>query len=90
MALLGPRQEARGRRLSRQGIFRRAAGIALIQEAVVTVPRRLIAEAIDLLVFISGRGLARRVETVARVTGLDPDGGYGVVELTSDHPKTGD
>src|SRR3546814_19233080 len=62
----------------------------LIQEAVVTVPRRLIAEAIDLIVFISGRGLARRVETVARVAGLDPDGGYGVVEIPSDHPKTGD
>ena len=62
----------------------------LIQEAVVTVPRRLIAEAIDMIVFISGRGTARRVETLARVGGLDPDGGYGVVELTSDHPKTGD
>ena len=62
----------------------------LIQEAVVTVPRRLIAEAIDLIVFISGRGLARRVETVARVTGLDPGGGYGVVELAADQPKTGD
>ena len=45
------------------------------------VPRRLIAEAIDLIVFISGRGLARRVETVARVAGIDPDGGYGVVDL---------
>src|SRR3546814_15595316 len=34
----------------------------LVQEAVVTVPRRLIAEAIDLIVFIAGRGLARRIE----------------------------
>ena len=55
----------------------------LIQEAVVTVPRRLIAEAIDLIVFISGRGLARRIGTVAHVAGLDPDGGYGVVDLSS-------
>lgn len=55
----------------------------LVQECVVAVPRRLIAEAIDLIVFISGRGLARRVETIARVAGLDPDGGgYGVVDLT--------
>jgi len=54
----------------------------LIEEAVVTVPRRLIAEAIDLLVFIAGRGLARRVETVARVDGLDPGGGYRLVDLT--------
>src|SRR3546814_10812362 len=47
----------------------------LVQESVVTVPRRLIAEAIDMIVFISGRGLARRVDTIARVTGLDAQGG---------------
>src|SRR6185312_3330727 len=41
----------------------------LIQECVVTVPRRLIAEAIDLIVFIEGRGTARRIETVSEVTG---------------------
>ena len=54
----------------------------LIQEAVVTVPRRLIADAIDMVVFIAGRGTARRIETIARVAGLDPDGGYAVVDLT--------
>ena len=32
----------------------------LIQEAVVAVPQRLIAEGIDMIVFIAGRGLARR------------------------------
>src|SRR3546814_14486839 len=61
----------------------------LVQEAVVTVPRRLIAEAIDLIVFIAGRGLARRIETIARVAGLDSDGGYGLVDITPDptvHP----
>ena len=57
----------------------------LIQEAVITVPRRLIAEAIDVVVFIAGRGSARRVETLARVAGLDPDGGYAVLDLTPDH-----
>jgi type IV secretion system protein VirB11 len=56
----------------------------LIQEAVVTVPQRLIAEAIDLIVFIAGRGLARRVATIARVAGLDPDGGYAVLDLIPD------
>jgi type IV secretion system protein VirB11 len=56
----------------------------LVQESVVTVPRRLIAEAIDMIVFISGRGLARRVDTIARVAGLDPDGGYAVLDLTPD------
>ena len=53
----------------------------LVQETVVTVPRRLIAEAIDLIVFIAGRGLARRVESVVRVAGIDPDGGYAAIEL---------
>ena len=54
----------------------------LVQEAVVTVPRRLIAEAIDIIVFIAGRGTARRIETIARVAGLDPDGGYGLLDIT--------
>ncbi|GGA01486.1 MULTISPECIES: P-type conjugative transfer ATPase TrbB [Sphingobium] len=47
----------------------------LVQEAVVTVPRQLIAEAIDLIVFISGRGSARRIASIARMAGLDPDTG---------------
>lgn len=54
----------------------------LIQEAVVTVPRRLIADAIDMIVFIAGRGTARRIETIARVAGLDAAGDYAVVDLT--------
>lgn len=54
----------------------------LVQEAVITVPRRLIAEAIDLIVFIAGRGLARRIETIARVAGVGPDGGYAVIDIT--------
>lgn len=64
----------------------------LVQEAVVTVPRKLIAEAIDTIVFIAGRGTARRVETLARVVGLDPDGGYAVLSLseTSTSANQGD
>lgn len=46
----------------------------LIQEVVVTVPRVLIAEAVDVVVFIGGRGRSRRVEEIVRVTGLDADG----------------
>jgi len=53
----------------------------LVQEAVVTVPRRLIAEAVDLIVFISGRGLQRRIASIVRLTGVDPDGGYGLVDI---------
>lgn len=55
----------------------------LVQESVTTVPRRLIAEAIDLIVFIAGRGLARRIESVARVAGLEPDGSYRLNDLSA-------
>ncbi|WP_188053860.1 P-type conjugative transfer ATPase TrbB [Sphingosinithalassobacter sp. CS137] len=61
----------------------------LIQEAVVTVPRRLIAEAIDMIVFIAGRGTARRVETLARVAGLDRDGNYALSDIAIDPPDQG-
>ncbi|MFS0771223.1 P-type conjugative transfer ATPase TrbB [Sphingomonas sp. 1P08PE] len=53
----------------------------LIQEAVVTVPRRLIADAIDIIVFIAGRGTSRRIETLARVGGLGSDGDYAISDL---------
>jgi len=62
----------------------------LCQEAVVSVPRPLIADAIDLIVFIAGRGLARRVQTIARVVGLDPDGGYAVIDITPTPQTQGD
>jgi type IV secretion system protein VirB11 len=52
----------------------------LIQEAVVTVPRLLIAEAIDLVVFIEGRGSARRVNTIGEMQGLDAQGDYVLTE----------
>jgi type IV secretion system protein VirB11 len=48
----------------------------LVQEAVVTVPRSLIVEAIDIVVFLSGRGPARRVDTLLELTGLDDHGEY--------------
>lgn len=62
----------------------------LVQEAVVTVPRRLIAEAIDLIVFISGRGIQRRITSIARLTGVDPDGGYGLVNILPADQSQGD
>jgi type IV secretion system protein VirB11 len=52
----------------------------LIQEAVSNVPRLLIAETIDLIVFIQGRGTARRIETIAQVDRLGPDGDYVLTE----------
>jgi P-type conjugative transfer ATPase TrbB len=48
----------------------------LVQEAVVTVPRNLIVEAIDIVVFLAGRGPSRRVETLLEVASLDADGQY--------------
>ncbi|WP_265519139.1 P-type conjugative transfer ATPase TrbB [Nitratireductor luteus] len=54
----------------------------LVQESVSVIPRRLIAEAIDLVVFIAGRGSARRIETIAEVTGLDRDGDYTAKTLS--------
>lgn len=48
----------------------------LIQEAVVTVPRAMIAETIDLVAVLSGRGSARRLAELARVEGLGADGDY--------------
>jgi type IV secretion system protein VirB11 len=53
----------------------------LVQEAVVTVPRTLIADAIDIIVFISGRGAARRINAVLRVAGVDPDGQFALIDL---------
>jgi type IV secretion system protein TrbB len=53
----------------------------LVQEAVVTVPRRLIAEAIELVVFIEGRGTARRIGAIECVEGLDPAGDYALRPL---------
>jgi type IV secretion system protein VirB11 len=48
----------------------------LMQEAVVTVPRDLIVQAVDVIVFLSGRGSERRVETIAELTDLDAHGDY--------------
>ncbi|MCQ9156835.1 P-type conjugative transfer ATPase TrbB [Acidomonas methanolica] len=48
----------------------------LIQEAVVTVPRALIAETIDVIAVLSGRGSARRLAELATVQSLTPEGDY--------------
>ncbi|HXW71020.1 MAG TPA: P-type conjugative transfer ATPase TrbB [Methylocella sp.] len=48
----------------------------LIQEAVVTVPRALIAETINLIAVLSGRGSARHLADLAAVQGLGPGGDY--------------
>ncbi len=55
----------------------------LIQEAVVTVPRALIAETIDLVAVLSGRGASRRLAELARVEGLGPGGDYRITPATA-------
>jgi type IV secretion system protein TrbB len=52
----------------------------LIQEAVVTVPKALLAETIDLVAVLRGRGSERRLSELAIVAGLDPaTGDYRVL-----------
>lgn len=61
----------------------------LVQEAVVTVPRALIVETIDLIAVLSGRGDKRRLSELSRVTGLTTPGDYALESLldqnTGDH-----
>ncbi|MBB2158319.1 P-type conjugative transfer ATPase TrbB [Gluconacetobacter diazotrophicus] len=57
----------------------------LIQEIVVTVPRGLIAETIDVIAVLSGRGNARRLSELATVDGLDPaTGAYRIHSIDID------
>jgi type IV secretion system protein VirB11 len=56
----------------------------LIQEAVITVPRALIAETIDLIAVLSGRGSERRLAELARVVGLGPSGDYAIIPVSVD------
>jgi P-type conjugative transfer ATPase TrbB len=50
----------------------------LIQEAVITVPRALIAETINLVAVLTGRGADRRLAELALVTGLGSAGDYSL------------
>ena len=59
----------------------------LIQEAVVTVPRALLAETIDLIAVLVRNGHGRRLAELARVEGLDPaTGDYRLTSLSSLDP----
>jgi len=62
----------------------------LVQEVSFTVPRALIAEAVNVIVFIAGRGRSRRVQEICRVTGCDGNGnGYQFsTELTPSSVST--
>lgn len=53
----------------------------LIQEAVVTVPRALIAETINVIAVLSGRGSERRLKELVHVQGLGANGDYLLTNL---------
>ncbi|MGJ4950061.1 P-type conjugative transfer ATPase TrbB [Bradyrhizobium sp. HKCCYLS20291] len=53
----------------------------LIQEAVITVPRALIAETINVIAVLTGRGQERRLSELVRVEGLASTGDYLLVPL---------
>jgi type IV secretion system protein TrbB len=53
----------------------------LIQEAVLTVPRALIAETINVIAVLSGRGGQRRLAELAGVVGIGPAGDYSLTAI---------
>jgi type IV secretion system protein TrbB len=54
----------------------------LIQESVVTVPRTLIAETIDVIAVLVRDGSGRRLAELAQVSGLDARGDYQIIPVT--------
>jgi type IV secretion system protein VirB11 len=62
------------------GVLRRLE--QLIQESVVSVPRALIAETIDVIAVLVRDGAGRRLAELAEVTGLDAQGDYRILPLT--------
>ncbi len=56
----------------------------LIQEAVVTVPRAMIAETINVIAVLAGRGTQRRLVDLATVRGLSDAGDYVLASSAPD------
>jgi type IV secretion system protein VirB11 len=54
----------------------------LIQECVVTVPRALIAETIDVIAVLVRDGTGRRLSELAEVRGLNASGDYQILPIT--------
>lgn len=64
---------------SAQGALRRLEQLTL--EAVAAAPRALIAETIDVIAVLTGRGPQRRLAELAAVSGLAPNGDYHLMSL---------
>jgi type IV secretion system protein VirB11 len=58
----------------------------LVQEAVITVPRAMIAETINVIAVLAGRGAQRRLVDLATVRGLSDAGDY-VLASAAPHPN---
>lgn len=58
----------------------------LIQEAVVTVPRAMISETINVIAVLAGKGTQRRLVDLATVRGLSDAGDY-VLASAAPHPE---
>ena len=65
---------------SARGTLRRME--QLIQESVVTVPRALIAETINVIAVLVRDGTGRRLSELAEVRGLDERGDYHIIPIT--------
>jgi type IV secretion system protein TrbB len=57
----------------------------LIQEAVVTVPRALISDTINVIAVLSGRGSERRLSELVRVERLGASGDYVLMPIGDQH-----
>ena len=57
----------------------------LIQEAVITVPRAMIAETINVIAVLAGRGAQRRLAELALVQGLSATGDYILTPAAPDN-----
>lgn len=55
----------------------------LIQEAVPVVPRALIAETVDLIAVLNGRGADRRLTELCAVTDIAADGEYRIADVSA-------
>lgn len=62
----------------------------LIQEVVVTVPRALIAETINVIAVLTGRGTDRRLSELAHVQSLGPNGDYVIAAAGSIPARSGE
>ena len=60
----------------------------LIQESVVTVPRALIAETINVIAVLVRDGTGRRLSELAEVRGLDARGDYQIIPIVPQHQGT--